>query len=54
MSTSEFVNVTVVHTHEGGSLSPRHGASSMLRMEERPPIERVAVSKLNKQPRTAE
>ena len=37
-----------------GSLSPRHGASSVLRIEERPPIRRVAANKLNKQSRTAD
>ena len=37
-----------------GSLSPRHGAVLRLRIEEQPPIWRVAANILNKQPRTAD
>ena len=37
-----------------GSLAPRHGASSGLRMEERPPMWRVAANILNRQSRTAD
>jgi len=49
-----LISVYISNTHECGFLSPWHGASSGYQMEERPPIWRVAVNKLNKQPRTAD
>ena len=55
IGTVEWIQLAVIGTsHECGSLSPLHARVLGLRTEERPPIWRVAVNKLNKQPRTAD
>ena len=49
-----FLWSSCMQTTISGSLSPRHGASLRLRMEERPELWRVAANILNKQSRTAD